>query len=579
MRRAFGRLAVALACLASPAVHAQAPSAEDITPATRQALSRMQEQWLQWMSAFYQNNSAKADNIVSGLLGTAQQLGMRRLPDLCLGAGVRAVQSAREGNLPRAHWALAAAERLDPGRPETAFAEATVARVEGSYLRAAVRHVAGWLRLFGSPALRRMWLHGASSFAGYALLLAAGLYLAVQMATKGGALLHDLERGLARRMPRPLAWLLTLLVVTWPIALPSGPLWLALYWSVLLWGYGRPRERALLVVLWLLAAVLPAVAALGQRELVVDLLPASRVLDQVAQRRLVGTLFVDLGTLRAALPDSAAVRQLQADVNRILGQWDIARALYQQVLQVEPQNTKAMIDIGAYHFRRGEFARAVEFFQRVATADPRSAAAYYDLSLAYSEAYQFDESRQALAQARQVDDGQVTAWIEAADPERVITFDGGVQRRDEIRAQLDASPAAAQIPPPGPLASLTPLAAVAAAAAIALLLQLARHNGALSEPSPDLTVEGGAAARWLRALLAGVPESEAGRPLAAFGAVLAPAALLLLPWAGKFGMRLPWGYEPGRGLEWTAAVAGLLLFFGLRLWREVRVHLRAPRTE
>src|SRR5512135_1301681 len=120
---------------AQPAATSTTTTTTEVTPTlevssvTRQELARIQEQWLQWMSAFYQNNATKADGLVSSALATAQQLGMSRLPDLSLGAAARAVQSARDGNLPRANWALQAAERFDPGRPETAFAAARVERL------------------------------------------------------------------------------------------------------------------------------------------------------------------------------------------------------------------------------------------------------------------------------------------------------------------------------------------------------------------------------------------------------------------------------------------------------------------
>ena len=55
-----------------------------------QALQRLQEQWLQWMSALYQGNQPRADSALTSILGAGQQLGMKRLPDLSLAAGARA---------------------------------------------------------------------------------------------------------------------------------------------------------------------------------------------------------------------------------------------------------------------------------------------------------------------------------------------------------------------------------------------------------------------------------------------------------------------------------------------------------
>src|ERR1043165_9097534 len=94
------------------------------------SLKQIEEQWLQWIG---QNSRQDSEKVVDDLLATARQLGMRRLPDLSLGAIARAHQAALQGNFEQARWALAAADRLDPGRPAVAFAEAYVDRREGSY--------------------------------------------------------------------------------------------------------------------------------------------------------------------------------------------------------------------------------------------------------------------------------------------------------------------------------------------------------------------------------------------------------------------------------------------------------------
>ncbi|MGE5233268.1 MAG: tetratricopeptide repeat protein [Acidobacteriota bacterium] len=588
-RRAFG-LALLLAglgtarLLGQPAGTASTITTEttpalEVSPVTRQGLAHIQELWLQWMSAFYQNNATRADGLVSSALATAQQLGMSRLPDLSLGAAARAVQSARDGNLPRANWALQAAERLDPGRPETAFAAARVERLSGSYLQAVGWQIVGWSRLAGMPTLRRLWLLGAVGWGGAVLLLAAGLFVAVQMASKGSALLHDLEHPLRRRLPGVVARALAFAILLWPLALPGGVMGLVLFWSALLWVYALPRERVVLGLVFAIVGIVPLAVASAERALVPSLSPPYRAMDAVRDRRLVGTLFEDLGVLRSALPESAAARQFEGDVDRILGQWDAARNKYQEVVDAEPQNTAALIDIGAYYFRRSDFARAVEFFQRAATIDPKSAAAYYDLSQAYSEAYQFDESRRALAEARRIDDARITAWIAAGDPDRVITFDGGIARRDEIAQQYERS-LRARAAAPGPIGGapwgmLVPPLAALGAAGFALLLQFLRRRGSVSEPQLDLTVRTDRLALWLRTFLAGVPESEDRRPLAALGAVLVVAGLGALPWTAELGLRLPWGFDPGRVAEWTVALLGAAIFFGWRAQRE----LRAARME
>ena len=127
--------------------------------------------------------------------------------------------------------------------------------------------------------------------------LAAALFVLVEVATKGSAVIADLHRALARRMPSASATLCVGLVLLWPLALPSGPLWLLLYWSALLWGYGSRSERWATVVVWLLAGFAPWIAAVEQQRVALALSPPMRALANLSEGRLYGGLFADLQVL------------------------------------------------------------------------------------------------------------------------------------------------------------------------------------------------------------------------------------------------------------------------------------------
>jgi tetratricopeptide (TPR) repeat protein len=535
----------------------------ELTVPVQQALLRLQEEWLQWVTAYYRGNHEAAEAAVTALRGTGEQLGLQRLPELALGASVRAVQSAREGDFERAGWGLAAAEQLDPGRPETAFAAAAVARLEGRLGAALQQHLRGYVRELLDPRLRELWAQQAGLRLLYTLLLAGALCLALQMAVKGEALVLDLWRFARRRLPAALAVAAVPAFLLWPLVLPAGMLWLALYWTILLWGYGSTSERVLLVVLVLLVALAPLAVQTRQRRLAVRLSPPASAMDLLAQRRLTGTLFTDLASLRSMLPESTAVHHLLADLHRLLGQWELARPLYQAVLDAEPQNAAALLGVGAYHFRKGDFGRAAEFFQRAAAADPSSAAANYDLSLAYSEAYQFDESRQALERARQLDDLLLAGWINQPSPDRVVTLEGGLRRGDEIRRELAPAWEVSGSTSSGAPATLgTALAILAGAVG----LHLARRRSGYQRPR----AAAGWLRRWVGPLVPGLASTEKGAGGRAFLAAAVVTALVVLPLDGRLGYSLPLAYQPGPALPAAIAACGLVAWAA---WR-VRAALR-----
>ncbi len=580
VRRAFLGLAAGLLGLTAagpPPAVAQAVSSPqetgiELTVPVQRTLQQIQELWLQWIGA---NNPERSAAVVDDLLSTAGQLGMSRLPDLSLGALFQAAQAARAQDFRRAHWALDAAERLDPVRPETSFARSRVAWSERRPFAALGQAFTGFQRTLRLPLERSLLLQDIGFWALCLVLLAGGLFTAVQMATKGGGLLRDLTEVFARLLPQQgsktaarLAQMMAAALLLAPLLLPFGLVWLLLLWSLLLWGYGSKSERGILIALWLLLGAAPFLVAEQRQRAAAALAPPVHAMASLSQGRLYGGLFTDLGVLRALLPESPAVQHLLADVHRTLGQWELARALYRQVLEKEPNNAAALLNIGVHFFHKGDFGNAIQHFRKAASADPASAAALFNLSQAYSRSYLFDDMASALSQARAVDGAKVEAWLKRGEQQRIVVSTDGLARVSEIRRALQAAR-----PPVSRLDLIRRgIAAILAAGLVllALALHLARRRHGYTPAPFDWRLGQGPGARWRRILLPGVASAEAGEGVQAYLALLVPAALLTLPLSGEIGFRTPWGYDPGTLLSWTLAVAGLLLYLGARFHWERR---------
>lgn len=543
----------------------------ELTRGTQHSLHRLQESWLQWVSSFYQDNPAKAEEALRALNANARQVGMTRLVDFSLGAAALGLQSGREGKYERAQWALAAAETLDPGRPEIAFARATLERERGSYLAALGATGTGFRRLLRSTE-RTVFLADLLFWLLAVLWVAAALFVLVEVAAKGSAVVADLQHALTKRMPAASATLCVGLAMLWPLALPSGPLWLLLYWSALLWGYESRSERWATVAIWVFVGFAPWLAAAGQQRVAVGLSPPMRALANFAEGRLYGGLFGDLQVLKAAIGSDPAVIELIADVNRTLGQWDEARLIYRKVLESEPQNVTVLLNLGAYHFRKADFAVANEYFLRAASTVPPPAGAYYDLSLSYSETYQFEESRKALAQAKEIDAEQVDRWIRTPNADRVLTFNGGLARREEIRRRL--IDAWAETPSGGTAAGngfdgLASLAGVGLAAALGLGLYLMRRKRGFGQPSSWLAWRSDPFSRWLRALFPALSQAELGEGGKVVLSVLAFALVAMLPLLFSIGIVVPLAGGLPASPPWVLFVLGLLLYVGLCVRNEL----------
>lgn len=559
-------LLVLLAPAALPAqtVSSAQATGVEMTEPVRRTLKQLEEQWLQWI---VKNDRTSSEAVVNDLLATARQLGITRLPDLSAGAIAKAIQAAEKKDFKRAQWALAAAEKLDPGRSETAFAEAAVARREGDWAGVAGATMRGYARLFGLPLERYLWFQNLLIWTLTLLLVTGALFVAVQMAVKGGELVRDMAGLFGRWMPGPAAMAVTAVLLLWPLALPSGVLWLPLFWSLLLWTYASTSERVVLVLIWLLVGVAPLAVTEQRRQVAVTLSPPVQAMESLQEHRLYGGLFTDLGALRALLPESPAVKHLLGDVHRSLNQWEVARSLYRQVLEKEPENASALMNLGAYFFLKGDFGNAIQNFQKVATVDPNNAAAQFNLSQAYSESYLFDESKRALAQARSLDQQRVEFWVRNLSQQRVVINSGGMDRIPEIRVELLETWRGQEGADSRLILFRRGLPLLVSL--VLILVAVALHFARRAE-RPETPAERRELGRWVRVLLPGLRSAEEGEGGRVYAALLVPLAFLMLPLFQGIGYRIPWGYDPGNLAAWIVAILGLALIFVTRLRLERR---------
>jgi tetratricopeptide (TPR) repeat protein len=566
-----------LGALAAPrpslAAGVSAPAGFEMTRGVQQSLKRLQELWLQWLAASLQDNPGRAGETLRLLQSTARQLGFVRLPDLAQGAAARALQSARDGDFARARRELDAAEALDPGRAEVAFADAAVARRQGDWMRAVASSSSGFRRLLKGPSGRALGARALLWFL-LAAILAALTFVAVEAVARGGKLYGDLLARFGAKLPAAAAHAAALLLLFAPLALPGGVAWTALIWSALLWTYGSTSERIAFAAVWLTLGAAPVGAAAIERELALAQSPPMRAIDHFGQGRLAGSLFADLQVLRSALPDDPDVVELVADVHRTLGQWDIARPLYRQSLARDGSFSTALVNLGADAFRTGDFAAANNYFQRAAEGDAASAAAWYNLSLSYSESYEFDDSREALARAREIDGELVDRWIATPNPDRVLTFNGGLARRREIGEKLrqawtrDGEGEGDEEAAPSRPEMLQPAIAATATALAAIFWHLLGGVRFVVVPAPA-TAGGrrGPVMRWSRALLPAVDFAVAGRGGAVAANVVLLSALVTLPRLSTLGGDFP-GSVPVARLCSLIALIGALAYLAFVIHRE-----------
>ena len=157
------------------------------------------------------------------------------------------------------------ARLLDAGEAKTAFGRALAAWEGKHYPRAVWQQLVGYVRLFGLTPNNELVVQNLLLAALAVALLAGAGFVLVQLAAKGSRLYWAISSRLSM-LPSPLAHLLTIALLLWPLLTPGGIVWALLYWSVLLWGFGSLSERLVLGVLWLLPSPIPRMRELPEAD-------------------------------------------------------------------------------------------------------------------------------------------------------------------------------------------------------------------------------------------------------------------------------------------------------------------------
>lgn len=104
---------------------------------------------------------------------------------------------------------------------------------------------------------------------------------------------------------------------------------------------------------------------------------------------------------RNSLAEPAGIQErfLAAVQAEEAGEKSRAIALYEEILELDPDYAPASINLGTLHFHLRQYPRAEEFYRRATISDPNYVLAYFDLGNVLDELERLDESIAAYRQA------------------------------------------------------------------------------------------------------------------------------------------------------------------------------------
>lgn len=94
------------------------------------------------------------------------------------------------------------------------------------------------------------------------------------------------------------------------------------------------------------------------------------------------------------------------------GSFDLAQKYYEKVLQLNPGNHMAAINLGNVYVAQNKMDEAVQQYENAAAVNSREAAvAYFNLSRVYQQKFMFSESEDALNNAKRLDLDRISQYL------------------------------------------------------------------------------------------------------------------------------------------------------------------------
>lgn len=369
------------------------------------------------------------------MLKAARSIGVKRLSDYSRAAVHVARTAEASGRTSSASLAYDAAVRLDDWSFDAAASRASFLLRRGRWSEGLRAVPAAIKTLFASSESRLSLASSAALATAVALAASAIVTIFALFLRHGRRVWHDLREAASRPFGHRAAAPIAFLLISLPVFFTLGPMWLLLYWAVLTYAYSSRRERfALAFSLLVLGATPIAIDAIA-RENLLRRSPIYLAAVDLEERREDRTVEDGLTSLAAAYPDQPDAWFLLARYAERAGDNARAVAAYGRAIEADPKDYRAYVNRGNVRFVEGQYGDAISDYEEAARRAPASSEAFYNLSVARSEIYDFKGQEAARARALQISRRNVDRWSSQPPLARVVPAFYHVQNARE-RARL-----------------------------------------------------------------------------------------------------------------------------------------------
>ncbi|HEY5611846.1 MAG TPA: tetratricopeptide repeat protein, partial [Thermoanaerobaculia bacterium] len=379
--------------------------------------------WPQATAAVDSGDFATADKKLEELLEIGKLLGIRRFPLSAESAAALARQANKEGNPEIAAWSIKAGETLDPLSPNVAFQAADLASEQAQWAAVPQKLIGGFgnsMTDYQASILARADLIMVLSVALAASAIGIGLILFTRYARSAA---HDFREWIGTWFRAGVTTVVAFALLFLPIFLWLGPIWIVLYWFVLVFGYATIREKVLVVLMLLVLGAVPVVLDWNSARVAGIASPVMRAAVSSSEKKYHPEALLRLRDLSTALPDEPKIHLLLGNLEFQQGNESQALVHYNKAKELDSELAGAYVNIGNYQFLNGEFQAAINEYQKASEFDKTLAIAPYNHSVTYGELYKYQEQGEKLEEAKERDRSKIEKILANPPAQKIIMYE------------------------------------------------------------------------------------------------------------------------------------------------------------
>lgn len=430
MLRRLAAAALAVAAIAA----GSALRAQQVTPTPRDV-------WPQATQAARDGDLAGATQRTAELLSLGRTYGIKTFP-LYASSAIGMAGEEQKTAPDVAKWAAQTAEKLDGNSPGVAFNLADQAARNSGWGAAIPLALKGFVRGFGDYRTNLLARADLTMVAALAIALTAIVFAVALFIRYGRSMAHDFREFLGARMSGGSVTVLAVALLFLPIFFWLGPTWLIFYWFAIFFPYASAIERIGVVVLLILVALLPLAAdATANRVAGVDS-PVVMAALSSNQQSYQPEALRRLQELVTVVPDHPVLHVLIGNLQTFEGNDAAAANSYRRAIELRPRYSGALVNLGNLYYLDNEFPAALTQYEQAQKGDQKLAIAYYNASVASGDTYKFDQQKEMLARARELDSSLTDRLTRNQPPQKIVMYSPPIGEAWKIHASLAGRPAA-----------------------------------------------------------------------------------------------------------------------------------------